>query len=581
MKRAIIFTFLFLGCESLEKGEWKLLEIKDRPGGHPYVVECVTERENAEIDPYSHTWRIKVTFSRKMERASVEENTAVWETDGLKEGEYNLIREVPPQEIIWDYDDRVMFYTVNLSWGKWFVMKIKSNARDAYGNRIDGRVSYGARADDDFSDEPSDFYSLPFRVGGASTAIPLLKEGISTPIPYRLTYSPFIQRITLFHRESIEAFWNDNSYLSLDGMFGKGIIVYPESLSFSISFKIPSGRRMLAKTLSARLMEEGGKEEIPLFFRDDLSPDWKEFPDELSSFLTLQIKVCTTLKPSRIYRLEINTEERLTDELGIPFVDLNDDRDNIYSLFFATAPLPFSSPVPPSLTIFPLSPGRFTFAVPGGGLIHRVALEGIERKVSGGRIIAGEEHVSSPNQPHTPSLRTVIKSTGLSPLYFLDEIADENGLHHLDTDGDGIDGGKFRRFISSEVIPFLEDPTEPDDTIFQAYPLSLTSSCEIHERFLPAWDTDFFSFSLSLTSTTDILTQGRTDTAIALFRDGEKLKDDLDSGNSLPSCPDICDAGISTVLSPGNYYIQIVPQYPPRWDEWNPPSYRLIVCINP
>ncbi len=562
MKRIFAIILLLTACESLKEEEAIFPQIQGRNEEPPYVVECETERGNAEIDPYAHIWKIKIRFSKSMDKESVEKNILVGEADGLKEGVNNIVNEIIPKEISWDYDGTVMFLTIQLYWGKWFFIKIGKEAKDIYGNFLDGRVSKGSRPDDDFSSSPSDFYSLPFRVGGASTTVPLLKEGIMTPLPGRFTYSPFIEKVKIFHRKEVDGFFRDNSYISLDGMYGKGIILYPDEVSFTIFFKVPSKGKISAPTFSAKILDLSKNKEIPLLFRNESTGEWFEYPDELSDFTSISIK-SETLEPSTFYMLKINTDEKLSDEYGIKFVDLQEDEDNLYALYFATSPIPFSSPVPPSLLLFSLSEGVYSFIVPDGGLFHRIDLENLYQKIKTDKLLSyGEELFPSPNAPHTPTLRTVFRGDAIE---FSDQIS--AGDERLDTDGDGISGGRFRKSISSTSIPVLLDPYEPDDTIFQAYPLSLTSSCEENERLLPAWDTDFFSFSLEVTSTVSISNLNGIDIAIRLY--DENLK---------PLKEDIKGEGVSDEIPPGKYYIQVVPQYPPLWNEYNPPFYILKVC---
>jgi len=566
VKKGLIFFFILLiGCESLEREHTVFPGLKGRTGEPPYVAECLTERKNVEIDPYLHIWKLKIKFSKSMDRASVEKNTWVYETKGLKDGVNSIANEIKPVEITWDYDGTVMYYTVQLSWGKWFFLKIGKEAKDIYGNFLDGRVSKGARPDDDFSSEPSDFYSLPFRVGGASTEVPLLKEGVSTPVPYRLTFSPFINKIKIFHKkENVELFFKDNSYLSLDGMYGKGIIVYPGEVSFTLTFTVPSKGKISAQSFSASITDILRNKKIPLLFRNDLTGEWFEYPEDLSDFTSVSIKP-KILEPSTLYRLEVNLDGRLSDTYGIKFVDLSDDEDSTYTLYFATSPLPFSSPVPPSLLLISLSEGTYSFVLPDGGLFHRIDLQSLYDKIRTENLLDyGEEAFPSPNPPHTPTIRSVLKAE--SVVYFSDEIS--AGNYHLDTDGDGIGGGIFRKSISSTSIPILTDPFEPDDTVFQAYPLSLTSSCEEVERLLPAWDTDFFSFSLESTSTVHVFKVDGIDIATRILDEkGETVIEDIKGD------------GIEAEISQGRYYIQTIPQYPPLWDEHNPPFYILKVCL--
>jgi len=564
MKKVLIFLILLAGCESLKMEGTVFPGLTGSSEEPPYVVECMAERGNVEIDPYSHIWKIKVKFSKSMDKASVEKNTGVYETDGLKEGVNNIVNKVKPIEITWDYDGTVMYYTVQLSWGKWFFLKIGKEAKDVFGNFLDGRISKGARPDDDFSSEPSDFYSLPFRVGGASTTVPLLKGGIHTPIPYRLTYSPFIDKIKISNKKEIEGFFEDNSYLSLDGMYGRGIIVYPDEVSFTLTFTVPSKGKISAESFSASITDLTGNKKIPLLFRNELTGEWFEYPEELSDFTSVSIKP-KILEPSTLYKLEVNIDGRLSDTYGIKFVDLNDDEDSTYALYFTTSPVPFSSPVPPSLLLISLSEGSYSFVLPDGGLFQKIDLEGLHDKISSETPFDyGEEIFPSPNPPHTPTIRSVVKADGI--VYFSDEIS--AGNYMLDTDGDGIGGSTFRKSISSVSVPILIDTYEPDDTVFQAYPLS--SPCEAQERLLPAWDTDFFSFVLETTSPVHISKIDGIDIAVRILdEEGETVKEDINGG------------GIDAEISPGTYYIQVIPQYPPMWNEDNPPFYILNFCIHP
>lgn len=564
MRKFFISIIFLMGCESLKSEKVSFPEVIHKGGEPPYVMECMTERENVEIDPYSHIWKIRVEFSRIMDTSSVEKNTAVYETDGLKEGMNNIVDEVKPREVSWDYDGTVMFYTVQLSWGKWYFLKIGKEAKDLYGNSLDGRSSKGARADDDFSSEPSDFYSLPFRVGGASTSVPLLKGGINTPVPYRLTYSPFIEKVQIFHKEEIEErFFEDNFYLSLDGMYGKGIIVYPEEVSFTFFFKVPSKEKISAESFSAKVFDLSREKEIPLLFRDESTGEWFENQDEISDFVSVTVKSKVHLEPLKVYKLEVNPDGKTSDKYGIRFVDLSDDEDNTYRLYFATCSIPFTSPIPPSPLLISLSEGTNSILIPNGGLFHRINLENLYDWVRSERPISyGEEAFPSPNTPHTPTIMTLLKSDGI--IYFSDEFI--AGNYPLDTDGDGIGGGIFRKSILSRNIPILTDPYEPDDTIFQAYPLTLTS-CEEVERTLPAWDTDFFSFAAEITSTVNISEEG-IDIAIKIYdENGGTIGEERDEQN------------LSKDIPPGRYYIQVLPLYPPRWDEYNPPIYTLMVCL--
>ncbi len=67
MRRLFIGAFLILlfRCESIGEREFENPIPSAKPKDPPYVVECLTQREHAEIDIYSHIWRIKIRFSKE------------------------------------------------------------------------------------------------------------------------------------------------------------------------------------------------------------------------------------------------------------------------------------------------------------------------------------------------------------------------------------------------------------------------------------------------------------------------------------------------------------------------------------
>lgn len=533
----------------------------------PYVAECDLNRGSVEINPLQHIWNIKLVFSHRMDTASVEENTGVYVLKGLENGSDVLGEKMPVKKVKWDYDNTVMIYTVQLEWGKRFVLKISKDARDVYGNHLDGRVGMGCRKDDDFKDEPSDFFSPPFEVGGADD-VKGLDNGNRTPWG-GITFSPFVEEFRVIHFYSYSGYPRDGDFLSMDAVYGKGVVLYPESTSFYVRFNIPSRSKINPSTFSLSLTSSFNDEGIPLLFYDKNSNMWTDVKN-LEPFNEIWVKPATYLSPSTIYAFEINFAE---DLYHIMFTDGKEDADDVYRIFIASSYDPSAPKIPPSPMLIPWCDDNYLcFAVPLGGLFHYIDESTIPSIYTCGTVF-----ISS--NGGIPVQRTAVYNPDNS-LIFTSKIKDTMG-RPLDTDGDGIEGGIFRTYIRADGIPILEMIDEPNDTFLQAF--HLEGTCPSLTSTIPAWDTDYYSFEVETTSTVRIFTKGDefhyVNTGIRLYSaDGNLISQDLDSGGLIPLCSENCDAGITALLEPGIYYIEVYPQYPPIWTELTPPLYSLTVC---
>lgn len=534
----------------------------------PYVAGCDIERRSVEIDPFFHIWNIKIVFSHRMDTVSVEENTGVYILKGLKDGTDLLGDKMPVEKITWDYDNTVMIYTVKLTWGKKFVLKISKDAKDVFGNQLDGRVSFGCRKDDDFKNEPADFYSVPFEVGGTED-VKGLEDGTQTPWG-GITYSPFIEEIHILHFYSWKGAPKDEDFLSMDALYGKGIVLYPESTSFYVKFRVPSGSKIDPLTLSISLAEYPDGWTIPLQFYDEDSGIWTDVHN-LSPLKEVWVRPATYLTPSTIYAFEVKFAK---DLYNISFTDGREDEDDIYRIFITSSYKPSTPTIPPSVLVIPWCDKDYLcFAIPSGGLFHYIDEDTLLPSYTYGTVF-----ISIPGG--VPVQRTAVYDPQNS-IIFTSVIKDLSG-RYLDTDADGVEGGIFRSYIQSKKIPFLKMEDEPNDTFLQAFPLDGT--CPTISATIPAWDTDFYSFELEATSTVQIFTQSdefhHVNTAIRLYsEDGNLISQDLDSGELISVCQEYCDAGLSLTLDPGLFYIEVYPQYPPLWNEYNPPTYILSFCI--
>ena len=113
---------------------------------------------------------------------------------------------------------------------------------------------------------------------------------------------------------------------------------------------------------------------------------------------------------------------------------------------------------------------------------------------------------------------------------------------------DGSDQGEYQ--VYAQFVQATPDQWEPDDSRGEARQAEPNGTPQI-KNFTPAVDQDWVTFTLTETSTVEIMTTGDVDTYIELFdRLGNRIAEDDDGGSDY-------NARVERLLQTGQYYIRI------------------------